>query len=234
MSTDLAKMLLGLERGTLSKDVISKAFKEKSRVCHPDTGGDEDLFKGLVSARDLLLEEMSRPTPQSSSKKTYHSYQEQGPLDWQTRNDYLWCGTKFRYDTPEEARIALERGLLNELNKIIYEKFPTKRFNKMNITIASFENLNAVRGNIRITRNKDNTLHVNVSTSTSYGIQFSLKQLTVLAAEVVKYLIEGKINLSTERQIYTFQHDVFFGVDLEIKNPSFLDRLKKAWKEYHV
>ena len=47
MSTDLAKMLLGLERGTLSKDVISKAFKEKSRVCHPDTGGDAATKIGI-------------------------------------------------------------------------------------------------------------------------------------------------------------------------------------------
>ncbi|MDC7231754.1 MAG: hypothetical protein PQJ58_00860 [Spirochaetales bacterium] len=36
-------------------DRINRAYRKKSRTCHPDSGGEEDLFIRLQQERDLLL-----------------------------------------------------------------------------------------------------------------------------------------------------------------------------------
>ena len=48
---------LGLDDGMpLNRDIILTAFKQKAKVHHPDSGGDPDVFRGIVEARDRLLE----------------------------------------------------------------------------------------------------------------------------------------------------------------------------------
>ncbi|MAI45605.1 MAG: hypothetical protein CBC34_006600 [Hyphomicrobiaceae bacterium TMED74] len=48
---------LGLDDGTsLNRDVILTAFKQKAKEHHPDSGGDPEVFRSIVEARDRILE----------------------------------------------------------------------------------------------------------------------------------------------------------------------------------
>lgn len=47
-------VVLGIER-TASEDEINKAFREKSKDCHPDKGGNPEDFKRLNKAREEML-----------------------------------------------------------------------------------------------------------------------------------------------------------------------------------
>ena len=51
-----ATALLGLE-GMPDRGAIIAAFRRRAKQAHPDGGGDPQLFKQLIEARDLLLKE---------------------------------------------------------------------------------------------------------------------------------------------------------------------------------
>ncbi|MEM9358914.1 MAG: hypothetical protein AAGB04_22260 [Pseudomonadota bacterium] len=54
------RTLLGLNTGVpLSRDIILTAFKQKAKEHHPDSGGDPELFRDIVEARDKLLSRVS-------------------------------------------------------------------------------------------------------------------------------------------------------------------------------
>lgn len=54
MNEELAIKLLGVPKG-YSKDDIKSAYRKKSKIYHPDSPtGDEDLFKLLLEAKELL------------------------------------------------------------------------------------------------------------------------------------------------------------------------------------
>ena len=51
-----ACLCLGLDsKGSLTAERIKKAFKQVSKTYHPDKGGDDDHFKRIQQAKDLLL-----------------------------------------------------------------------------------------------------------------------------------------------------------------------------------
>ena len=43
----------------LNRDVIQTAFKQKAKQNHPDSGGDPEVFRSIVGARDRLLERVN-------------------------------------------------------------------------------------------------------------------------------------------------------------------------------
>ena len=52
---------LGLEgEGFISIEVIESRFKELARKHHPDAGGDPEMFRQIVAARDAAREELNR------------------------------------------------------------------------------------------------------------------------------------------------------------------------------
>lgn len=54
MHRDAARRLLGVRPGAAAT-VVEAAFRGAARSAHPDRGGDAELFRELVSARDLLI-----------------------------------------------------------------------------------------------------------------------------------------------------------------------------------
>jgi DnaJ-class molecular chaperone len=51
--------LLDVDKNATTKE-IKKAYKEKAKVHHPDKGGDEELFKKIQQAYNILSDEMNR------------------------------------------------------------------------------------------------------------------------------------------------------------------------------
>lgn len=52
-------VIVGVERGASDKE-IRKAYRELSKVMHPDRGGDENAFKELSKAYKALTDEETR------------------------------------------------------------------------------------------------------------------------------------------------------------------------------
>lgn len=47
---------LGLDpRASLTSTQINNAYKKASKTCHPDKGGDDEHFKRIQRAKDILL-----------------------------------------------------------------------------------------------------------------------------------------------------------------------------------
>lgn len=63
--------ILKLKRNDLSDDMIKtkirSAYKKMAKVCHPDTGGDDDQFKKLNNAHEQML--LWAENPQYTSRK---------------------------------------------------------------------------------------------------------------------------------------------------------------------
>ena len=60
-STAGARRVLGIDRQPpLTRDDVLVAFKVKAKQHHPDNGGDPELFRIIVAARDHLLESVER------------------------------------------------------------------------------------------------------------------------------------------------------------------------------
>lgn len=56
MTYDEAQRLLGLDGGAYAvPDDVTAAVRRLSKLHHPDVGGDADLFRRLIEARDLLI-----------------------------------------------------------------------------------------------------------------------------------------------------------------------------------
>ena len=54
------RTLLGIANGaSLNRESILTAFKQKAKEHHPDSGGDPELFREIVEARDKLLERVN-------------------------------------------------------------------------------------------------------------------------------------------------------------------------------
>lgn len=51
--------LLGVEK-TATEDQIKKAFRKKALKCHPDKGGDPDVFKEMTHAYEILMDSQKR------------------------------------------------------------------------------------------------------------------------------------------------------------------------------
>ncbi len=52
------RALLGIaSKDWLDRSLILAAFKQKAKKHHPDGGGDPDVFRDIVEARDRLLEQ---------------------------------------------------------------------------------------------------------------------------------------------------------------------------------
>ena len=55
-------MILGI-RGSVTKERIEQDYKARALVHHPDKGGDAEMFKLIVKARDVLVADVSKGTP---------------------------------------------------------------------------------------------------------------------------------------------------------------------------
>ena len=67
MNEELAIKLLGVPKG-YSKDDIKSAYRKKSKIYHPDSPtGDEDLFKLLLEAKELLDKKLDLKGSNSNS-----------------------------------------------------------------------------------------------------------------------------------------------------------------------
>ncbi len=82
VSRQTALEIFGLKDGC-SEDDINKKYRTLSKVVHPDTGGDENLFLLLTTCKDTLLKPHSTASPTTNSsnakqtssapsKKTYY------------------------------------------------------------------------------------------------------------------------------------------------------------------
>eukprot|EP00403_Amphidinium_massartii_P029651 CAMPEP_0178406412 /NCGR_PEP_ID=MMETSP0689_2-20121128/18899_1 /TAXON_ID=160604 /ORGANISM="Amphidinium massartii, Strain CS-259" /LENGTH=622 /DNA_ID=CAMNT_0020027453 /DNA_START=46 /DNA_END=1915 /DNA_ORIENTATION=+ len=56
---------------------ISKAYRKLALTCHPDRGGDQDLFDRISKARDVLLDPKSRDRYDASGRTTALSVEEE-------------------------------------------------------------------------------------------------------------------------------------------------------------
>jgi len=65
--------LLGLQKGESDQKVIKKAYRKKALKAHPDRGGDEETFKKIQLAYEVLSDE--------SKKEIYDQYGEDGLKD---------------------------------------------------------------------------------------------------------------------------------------------------------
>lgn len=52
----MALLFLGFEEeASPSIDEVNKSYKRMSLICHPDTGGNDKLFKALTVAKEFLV-----------------------------------------------------------------------------------------------------------------------------------------------------------------------------------
>ncbi|WP_226351235.1 J domain-containing protein [Pseudonocardia sp. ICBG601] len=75
-SLDKAARLLGVSPAA-SPQVLHAAYREKAKVHHPDSGGDEDQFKALHEAYKLLLEQGWSAPAESLPEQS-----DTGPVVW--------------------------------------------------------------------------------------------------------------------------------------------------------
>ena len=47
---------------TATQDEIKKAYRQKAKELHPDKGGDEEMFKKVTNAYDILSDENKKVT----------------------------------------------------------------------------------------------------------------------------------------------------------------------------
>ena len=96
ISRQTALEILGLT-DNFTTDELNKRYRELSKILHPDTGGDENLFKMLTCCKDVLTNHNS----QSSSAKasTHSSAQESKTLcyiDLKTLEDIYFTLHEYR------------------------------------------------------------------------------------------------------------------------------------------
>lgn len=65
MRLEEAIQVLGLENTELTPENIRKAFRQKSKLHHPDLGGDADMMKKVIEANNFLSE------PKNLRRMTY-------------------------------------------------------------------------------------------------------------------------------------------------------------------
>lgn len=68
MTYDESCAILGVKRGS-SKEEITKAYRKKALLNHPDKGGDKAKFQQLLDAKDTLLN-----PPQDNSDRILAEY----------------------------------------------------------------------------------------------------------------------------------------------------------------
>ena len=90
MNRTQALTLLHVEDGA-SDDDINRAFRKLALGCHPDNeGGDEDRFKELGCARDILTGKLvPRPRVPASDAHRFVVYRIEGLTFWKTRRVYI-------------------------------------------------------------------------------------------------------------------------------------------------
>jgi len=71
MTRDYALELLGLS-GTPDEDELKKAYRELAKRVHPDTGGNNALFKLVNEAYNTLSAEPQRPEKQQTTKTPWY------------------------------------------------------------------------------------------------------------------------------------------------------------------
>ena len=64
--------MLGLEKDCSDRSAIDKAYKALALRCHPDKGGDAEVFKRLQEAQRVLLRH-AHQTQWSTSSSAYGS-----------------------------------------------------------------------------------------------------------------------------------------------------------------
>lgn len=67
MTTDESYIILEIKPGS-SKEEITKAFRKKAMKFHPDKGGDPNVFKKIVDAKEYLLKPPPPPKPTFNGK----------------------------------------------------------------------------------------------------------------------------------------------------------------------
>lgn len=65
MCLEEAVRVLGLENIELTPENIRKAFRQKSKIYHPDLGGDVEMMKKVIEANNFLSE------PKNLRRMTY-------------------------------------------------------------------------------------------------------------------------------------------------------------------
>ncbi|PIN74147.1 molecular chaperone DnaJ [Candidatus Woesearchaeota archaeon CG10_big_fil_rev_8_21_14_0_10_45_16] len=54
-----ARIILGVPEDCLDLDLINRNYKNLAKKCHPDAGGDQELFKKINNAHKMLKRELS-------------------------------------------------------------------------------------------------------------------------------------------------------------------------------
>jgi DnaJ-class molecular chaperone len=61
MKRDEAETVLGLNQTRYGPDDVRAAYKRRAKTAHPDKGGDDETFRRLKEAHDLLLHDVEEP-----------------------------------------------------------------------------------------------------------------------------------------------------------------------------
>ena len=73
MTDILALLILGFkETDNPTAKQINEAFKRISLICHPDTGGSTEMFRGLTVAKNRLLDSAPEQKKSQSNQTTYN------------------------------------------------------------------------------------------------------------------------------------------------------------------
>ena len=59
-SAAVARTILGLQQGLLTKAVVQEAYLAKAKLTHPDQGGSTKAFKLVNEAHKLLIKNLKR------------------------------------------------------------------------------------------------------------------------------------------------------------------------------
>lgn len=87
MPDKLALLILGFNESENPTDnQIKEAFRKVSLICHPDTGGSVEMFRGLTLAKNLLLNTSFKECEKTSTNKdNNYSYSSESETE-----DKIW------------------------------------------------------------------------------------------------------------------------------------------------
>lgn len=196
--------ILGIQKGA-SKDAIKKAYRKKVKKYHPDKGGDENIFRDIQEAYEVLSDDEKRAVYDLTGNIIKES------LDARAV-EILATEFKLIFDKLDNNDI-LVRGILSEvkagLHKLIEEKkrqinYEKERWRVLTILRKRIKTKKRKYRNVakevldrEMQYSKDGALTLNQDIKT---IKKALTYLDYLKYEVI--LNEGIVTSSLELEVY--------------------------------
>lgn len=196
--------ILGLQKGA-SKDAIKKAYRNKVKKHHPDKGGNEDIFRDIQEAYEVLSNDEKRAVYDLTGNIIKESLDARAveilAAEFKLIFDKLDNNDVLVKSILSEVRVGLHKLIEEKRQHIKYEKERYKVFTilRKRIKTKKRKHRNIAKEVIdhEIQYSKDGALAINQDIKT---IKKALTYLDYLKYDII--LNEGIINSSLELEVF--------------------------------